>query len=403
MRERYPEIVISAEGVSWQKKGQMWLYRNNVLHVSEELQNGMPADVVGEDGEYLGTGLYSQKSHITVRILSRNRDEDIDTAFFIRRIREAYEFRRSVEPENLTNCRLIFGEADLLPGLLADRYNEFLVVQISTYGMEMRKDALYAGIMQVLQDAGEDVKYIYEKNDIAVREKEGLTRYEGWYTQTDVPAETVIDENGLKIRVDIAGGQKTGYFLDQKSNRVLVRHLAKNKRVLDCFTHTGGFALNAAYGGAADVTAVDVSAGALAKAAENAELNGLSGRMHFVQADVFAYLETCTQGQYDLIILDPPAFTKSRRTVDHAYQGYKTINKRAMELLKNYGYLATCSCSRFMETENFERMLREAASEAGVYLQQISVTQQNGDHPILWTMAETSYLKFYLFRIIPVK
>ena len=235
-----------------------------------------------------------------------------------------------------------------------------------------------------------------------IRQKEGLPLYKGFYIGEGHSTKTVINENGLKLNVDIENGQKTGYFLDQKSNRMLIRRAARGKRVLDCFTHTGGFALNAAYGKAAHVTAVDVSETALQQGRANAELNGLHN-VEFVQADVFDYLKTCAPGSFDLIILDPPAFTKSRRTVDHAYHGYQQINLDAMNLLKeNHGYLATCSCSRYMETALFETMLKETAAKAGVILKQISVSQQNADHPVLWTMDETSYLKFYLFQITTI-
>ena len=244
------------------------------------------------------------------------------------------------------------------------------------------------------------LKGIYERNDIRVRAKEGLPLEKGYWKQMKLPTTTIIDENGLKLHVDVENGQKTGYFLDQKANRVLLREMAHGKRVMDCFSHTGGFALNAAYGNASQVVAVDVSQTALDQAYANAKLNHLENRISFVKADVFKYLDTCKEGQFDIIVLDPPAFTKSRRTIDHAYSGYKRINKQAMMLLGRGGYLITCSCSRFMEIENFEKMLRESAQEAGVTLKQVSVTQQNHDHPILWTMEETSYLKFYIFQIV---
>ena len=281
-----------------------------------------------------------------------------------------------------------------------DRYNDILVSQISSYGLEQRKDMLYEVLLEVLREDGQDVKGIYERNDIKVRAKEGLPLEKGYWKQMQLSTTTIIDENGLKLHVDVENGQKTGYFLDQKANRVLLREMAHGKRVMDCFSHTGGFALNAAYGNASQVVAVDVSQTALDQAYANATLNHLENRISFVKADVFKYLDTCKEGQFDIIVLDPPAFTKSRRTIDHAYSGYKRINKQAMKLLGRGGYLITCSCSRFMEIDNFEKMLRESAQEAGVTLKQVSVTQQNHDHPILWTMEETSYLKFYIFQIV---
>ncbi len=399
---RYKQVIISAQGASFLAKGQMWMYANNLVRMDDGIANGDAVEVAGEDGTYYGTGFISLQSHILVRILSRKRGEAVDDAFFAKRIRDAWELRKTAEPDNLSNCRIIFGEADLLPGLLADRYGDVLVTQISSYGMEIRKDMLYQTLLDVLRQDGEDVKAVYERNDIRIREKEGLEQYTGFWRDSAHETDLIINENGLKLRVDIARGQKTGYFLDQKSNRMIIRRIAHGKRVLDCFSHTGGFALNAAYGGAAEVCAVDVSAAALKQAEENARLNRLEDRMRFLQADVFDLLEECRPGEYDIIILDPPAFTKSRKTVNKAYGGYKRINYLAMELLKGGGYLATCSCSRYMENALFEQMLKEAAADAGVVLKQLSVTQQNCDHPSLWLMDETSYLKFYLFQITEV-
>ena len=395
-------IVISDQGAEYQRRGQAWMYASNLVKMDEGIENGEPAEIVTEAGEYLGTGLVSLNSHILVRILSRDRSQPIDEALFRTRIHEAYMFRKTAEPDNLDNCRLIFGEADLLPGFLADRYNDVIVTQISSYGMEQRKDMLYRILLEELAADHQTVNAVYERNDVKIRQKEGLPLYKGFYIGEGHSTKTVINENGLKLNVDIENGQKTGYFLDQKSNRILIRRAARGKRVLDCFTHTGGFALNAAYGNAAHVTAVDVSETALQQGRANAELNGLHN-VEFVQADIFDYLKTCAPGSFDLIILDPPAFTKSRRTVDHAYHGYQQINLDAMNLLKeNHGYLATCSCSRYMETALFETMLKETAAKAGVILKQISVSQQNADHPVLWTMDETSYLKFYLFQITTI-
>lgn len=400
MNRNYPIVTISQEGEKWLANGQMWMYRNNLVHLDETVENGALVDIESAQGVYLGTGFLSKNSHITVRILSKDRSEVIDRSFFQQRIQFAYAFRKTLEEKNLTNCRMIFGEADELPGLTVDRYNDILVSQISSYGMDIRKDMIYEVLLEVLQEDGQDVKGIYERNDIKVREKEGLPLYKGYWKDAQLPTKTIIDENGLQLNVDVENGQKTGYFLDQKANRVLLRNMAKGKRVLDCFSHTGGFALNAAYGNASAVTAVDVSQTALDQALANARLNHVEERMSFVKEDVFQYLDTCEKGRFDIIVLDPPAFTKSRRTIEHAYNGYKRINMQAMKLLEKGGYLITCSCSRFMETANFEKMLREAAKESGVVLKQVSVTQQNHDHPILWTMEETSYLKFYIFQIV---
>ncbi len=325
MRRNYPKVVISKEGEEWLKKGQMWMYRNNAVNLDETIENGSVVDIVTTQGDFMGTGFVSMNSHITVRILSKDLNDVFDRAFFKQRIQFAYAFRKTLEAENLTNCRLIFGEADQLPGLTVDRYNDILVAQISSFGMDKIKDMLYEVLLEVLKEDGQDVKGIYERNDIKVREKEGLSLEKGYWRQAQLPTKTVINENGLLLNVDVENGQKTGYFLDQKSNRVLLRKMAHGKRVMDCFTHTGGFALNAAYGRASEVVAVDVSQTALDQAYENAKLNHLEDRMSFVKADVFDYLEECESGRFDIIVLDPPAFTKSRRTIDHAYSGYKKL------------------------------------------------------------------------------
>lgn len=400
MNRQYPKVTISKEGEKWLNQGQMWMYKNNVVDLDDTIENGTLVDIMTTNDRYLGTGFLSKQSHITVRILAIDLNETFGRDFFKKRIQFAYDFRKTLESENMTNCRLIFGEADQLPGLTVDRYNDILVTQISSYGLDKIKDMLYEVLLEVLREDEQDIKGIYERNDINVRSKEGLPLEKGYWRGTNLPTTTVINENGIKLNVDVENGQKTGYFLDQKENRVLLRKMAHGKKVLDCFTHTGGFALNAAYGNAKEVVAVDLSQTALDQAYENAVLNHLENKIQFVQADVFKYLDECKTGHYDIIVLDPPAFTKSRRTIDHAYNGYKKINMKAMRLLGRGGYLITCSCSRFMETANFEKMLRESAHEVGVTLKQVSVTQQNHDHPILWTMEETSYLKFYIFQII---
>lgn len=401
MKNNYPTITISNEGETWLQKGQMWMYRNNLVQADEKIPDGGIVNIISNDGTYYGTGFYSPISHITCRILTKDESETIDQAFFEKRIRFAYDYRKTVEPNNLSNCRYVFGEADLLPGLVVDCYNDILVTQISNTGMEQHKQIIYDILLEVFKENNHIIQAIYERNDIKVREKEGLTTYKGFfYNPNHISPQTIINENGIQLRVDIENGQKTGYFLDQKSNRVLLRNIARGKRVLDCFSHTGGFALNAAYGNAKAVTAVDVSNVALQQGYQNAKLNHLEDKIQFVQADVFDYLENLKDNEFDIIVLDPPAFTKSRKTVNSAYYGYKNINMKAMNVLRNGGYLITCSCSRFMETKLFEQMLLESAKECGVTLRQISVTQQKPDHPILWTMDETSYLKYFIFQIL---
>lgn len=386
------------KGLPFLEKGQMWLFRNNVKDVEEGTEDGDAVDICCE-GKYVASGFYSAVSHIAVRILTHEKETDFDRSFFERRFELAYQYRKRTEPDNLRNMRLIFGDGDGLGGLTVDRYEDVLVAQIISKGMEKRKDMLYETLLSVLHRDGQDVKYVYERNDVKARQKEGLPLYKGFWKEKG-RTDLVISENGLKLNVDIENGQKTGYFLDQKRNRLIVRKMAAGLKVCDCFTHTGGFALNAAEGGAASVCAVDVSAEALKEAEANAQLNQLAN-VSFVQADVFDYLDTLQEGQFDFIILDPPAFTKNRRTVDHAYQGYLTINRKAMRVLRNGGYLATCSCSRYMENALFEKMLKEAAEKENVVLRQIVISQQNADHPVVWTMDETSYLKFYVFQVLP--
>lgn len=346
MKNNYPNITISNEGETWLQKGQMWMYRNNLVQADENIPDGGIVNIISTDGTYHGTGFYSPISHITCRILTKDESESIDQAFFEKRIRFAYDYRRTVEPNNLSNCRYVFGEADLLPGLVVDCYNDILVTQISNTGMEQHKQMIYDILLEIFKENSHVIQAIYERNDIKVREKEGLTSYKGFfYNPNHVSPQTIINENGIQLQVDIENGQKTGYFLDQKSNRVLLRHIARDKRVLDCFSHTGGFALNAAYGNAKAVTAVDVSNVALQQGYQNAKLNHLEDKIQFVQADVFDYLEQLKGNEFDIIVLDPPAFTKSRKTVNNAYYGYKNINMKAMNVLRNGGYLITCSCS----------------------------------------------------------
>ncbi len=398
---KYPIVVITDEGKSWLDKGQRWMYRNNLAKEVTNIQTGDVVQIQTTKGEYLATGFYHETSHIVVRILSQNENEVIDEAFFAEKIKDALDYRFVVEKDNLDNCRLVFGDADLLPGLTVDKYNDVLVTQITSYAIEQRKDLIYQLLMETLKENHQTVNYIYERNDVKARTKEGLELYKGFY-KNEGKTDLVISENDLLLNVDIQNGQKTGYFLDQKTNRLLIRQMAKGLRVLDCFTHTGGFALNAAKGEAKSVTAVDVSNVALTEAKKNADLNHFTN-VDFVQADVFEYLDEIQNGQFDLIILDPPAFTKSKSTVKQAYYGYKRINLQAMQKLNHGGFLATCSCSRYMETSLFEQMLKEASKEANVLLKQVSVTQQNHDHPILWSMEETSYLKFFIFQIVKEK
>lgn len=404
-KRNFPILKVTKKAEASVKKGHPWVYAEEITDTLGEVQNGCLVDVASSKGAYLGTGFLSLNSKIRVRILSSNANETFSPAFWERRLRYAIEYRKTVMGDDFSCCRLVFGEADGLPGLTVDRFSDIIVTQVLSYGMDKIKDMIYAAIVRILRESGEEINGIFERNDVAIRELEGLEQYKAWYEAIPHPesAVTEIRENGIKYFVDVENGQKTGFFLDQKYNRLAVSKIAKGKRVLDCFTHTGSFALNAAAGGAERVTAVDVSKTAIEAAKANAEKNGLDGKMDFIVADVFDLLpELEAKGgkPYDFIILDPPAFTKSRKTVHSAEKGYKEINYRAMKLLPRGGYLATCSCSHFMKNELFVKMLHDAAADAGVQLKQIEARQQSCDHPVLWNVPETDYLKFYIFQVV---
>ncbi|WP_455583136.1 class I SAM-dependent rRNA methyltransferase [Dysosmobacter sp.] len=403
----YPLYTVTPKAESAIVRGHPWVYDAEILHTEGEAANGALVDVVSKKGRYLGTGFFSQQSKIRVRLISRNANDRFDAAFWDRKLRWAWEYRKSVmSAEDLDACRIIFGEADAFPGLTVDKFHDLLSVQVLSVGMERIKSALLPALVRILREDGQTIRGVFERNDAALREKEGLAQYKAWFPlEGEAPPAspiTEITENGIKYLVDVENGQKTGFFLDQKYNRRAVGRLARGKVVLDCFTHTGSFALNAALGGAARVTAVDISESAVEMARANAERNGLSQVMDCVTANVFDLLPQLAKEppQYDFIILDPPAFTKSRKTVANAITGYKEINYRAMQLLPRGGYLATCSCSHFATEEKFTAMLQDAARDAGVQLRQIEARQQSCDHPILWGVEETSYLKFYLFQVV---
>lgn len=403
----FPRFIITQKGARWVSQGHPWIYAAEVISGAEDIQNGALVDAVTEGGKYLGTGFLSLESKIRIRLISRNANDKFDAAFWKRRIKYAWDYRKTVMREDISCCRVIFGEADGFPGLTVDRFSELLVVQTLSVGMERIKGMLFPLLVEVLREDGQDIRGIFERNDVAIRALEGMEQYKCWF---ELPGEThptssvtEICENGVFYRVDVENGQKTGFFLDQKYNRLAVARLAKGRRVLDCFTHTGSFALNAAHGGAEHVTAVDVSAAAIEMARANARRNGLDDRMDFMVADVFDLLpelEKAGKAPFDFIILDPPAFTKSRKTVSGAERGYKEINLRALRLLPRGGYFGTASCSHFMPSELFVKMLKSAALDAGVELRQIEARQQAPDHPILWNVPETDYLKFYIFQVV---
>ena len=405
----YPILTVTAKGTRWLESGHPWVYDSDVAREPDEseCENGALVDVVSEKGKYLGTGFLSRLSRLRVRIVSRNANDRFDENFWRRRVRYAWDYRKAVMDGQTGCCRLIFGEADAFPGLTVDRFENLLVTQTLSLGMEKIKDMLFPLIVEVLEQDGETIDGLFERNDVVLREKEGLTQNKGWFPlpgkKTPESPITEICENGVFYRVDVENGQKTGFFLDQKFNRLAVAHLAHGKRVLDCFTHTGSFALNAAHGGAAYVNAVDISELAVAQAHKNAQLNGLEERMDFTATNVFDLLpalEAAHDRTYDFIVLDPPAFTKSRKTIQSASRGYKEINYRAMKLLPRGGYLATCSCSHFMDTERFKHVVASAAHDAGVQLRQIEERQQAPDHPIVWGVPETDYLKFFIFQVV---
>lgn len=410
MPERnYAKFYITEKAEKMLRRGHSWVYAEEVTSTEGAYENGDIVDVLTKKGRWMGAGLVNDHSKIRVRILSQNTNDRFDAAFFERRLRYAIDYRETVMGDDFSCCRLIFGEADFFPGFTVDKFNDILISEVLSFGIDRRRALLYPLLVQILAEKGISIRAIYERNDSPLRDKEGLPKYCGFYTSPDLPlrddldGHTEITENGIRYAIDYINGQKTGFFLDQKYNRLAAARIARGKKVLDCCTHTGAFALNAAKAGALEVTAVDISSDALRLAEENARRNRLDDRMTFLCADVFELLTELSASKkkpYDYIILDPPAFTKSHATVHNAYQGYKEINRKAMKLLPRGGYLATCSCSHFMTTELFTRMLTEAAQEAGVRLRQIEARQQSADHPILWGIPETNYLKFFLFQIV---
>ena len=399
----FPQMFVTSKAEASIRRGHPWVYHTEITDIQGNCADGALADVLTQKGRYLGTGFFNSHSKIRVRIISTNSNDRFDMAFYERRLRHAWEYRKTVMGEDVSCCRLIFGEADCFPGLTVDRFGDILVTQTLSLGMELLKPLLFPLLVKILREDGQEIRGIYERNDVSIRELEGMEQGKGFFPlpSEDIPTETVTEivENGIRYQVDFENGQKTGFFLDQKYNRQAVSRISRGKRVLDCFTHTGSFGLNAAMGGAQSVHCVDVSEAAVEMARSNARRNGLENRMTFEAANVFDLLPTLAGHPYDLIILDPPAFTKARRTVENAMRGYKEINYRAMKLLPRGGYLATCSCSHFATDGMFRAMLADAARDAGVQLRQIEARQQSPDHPILWGVDETNYLKFYLFQV----
>lgn len=380
------------------KSGGMWIFDNEIASIMGSFQNGDIVFVKDFDGYPLGKGFINRNSKITVRMLCRDENVKIDEVFWEKRVRDAWEYRKKVVDTG--SCRLIFGEADFLPGLVIDKFSDVLVVQSLALGIDRWKETIVELTKKVLAEDGIFIRGVYERSDAKVRKQEGMELVKGFIGE-EFPTIVEIVENGVKYHVDVKDGQKTGFFLDQKYNRLAIQKLCKGARVLDCFTHTGSFALNAGIAGAAEVTGVDASQLAVDQATENAALNGLEKTVKFICEDVFELLpELEEKGEkYDVVILDPPAFTKSRSSIKNAVKGYREINLRAMKLVKDGGYLATCSCSHFMDYELFTQTIGQAAKNVHKRLRQVEYRTQAPDHPILWSSDESYYLKFYIFQV----
>ena len=385
------------------KQGGPWIYDNEIASITGTFEDGDIVLVHDFDGYPMGRGFINRNSKLTVRMMTRNIDTEIDEAFLTMRVKNAWEYRKKVM-DDITSCRVIFGEADFLPGIVIDKFSDVLVVESLALGIDRLKETIVRILKNLMEEDGIHIRGVYERSDAKVREQEGMERYKGFL---DEPFDTKVEivENGVRYYVDVKDGQKTGFFLDQKYNRRAVAKLCKGARVLDCFTHTGSFALNAGLAGASHVTGVDASELGVRQARENAALNGLSDRVDFVCEDVFDLLPRLEkQGEkYDVVILDPPAFTKSRNSVKKAVKGYREINLRGMKLVKDGGYLATCSCSHFMDYELFTKTIGQAAASVHRRLRQVEFKTQAPDHPILWGAGDSYYLKFYIFQVCEEK
>ena len=384
------------------KAGGAWIFDNEIDSIAGSFENGDIVLVRDFDGYPMGKGFINQNSKIRIRMMTRRADAVIDTDFLRMRLQAAWDYRKTTV--DISSCRLVFGEADFLPGMTIDKYEDVLVVESLALGIDRMKEIIVELLKEILAEDGIRIRGVFERSDAKERLKEGMQRVKGFIGEA-FDTTVQITENGVKYMVDVKDGQKTGFFLDQKYNRLAIQRLAKGKRVLDCFTHMGTFALNAGLAGAAEVTGLDISEYAVEQAAANAVLNGLQDRVHFRAADVFDELPRLAEAgeKYDLVILDPPAFTKSRATIKNAMKGYREINIRGMKLVKDGGYLATCSCSHFMDYENFTKVIRQAAQSAHKRLRQVEYRTQAADHPILWAADESYYLKFYIFQVVDEK
>ena len=381
------------------KAGGAWIFDNEIDTITGRFKNGEVVTVHDFDGYPMGKGFINQNSKIRVRMMTRKADQEIDSAFLKMRVKNAWEYRKTTV--DTSSCRIIFGEADFLPGLVIDKYEDVLVVECLALGMEQFKEIIVNFLKEILAEDGIKIRGVYERSDANERTKEGLSKVKGFIGDAfDTNVEIV--ENGVHYMVDVANGQKTGFFLDQKYNRLAMQRICKGKKVLDCFTHMGTFALNAGIAGAADVTGLDISEYAVSQAEANARLNHLENTVHFHQANVLDELPKLAQAgeKYDVVILDPPAFTKSREATKNAIKGYREINMKGLKLVKDGGYLATCSCSHFMTQDLLAKTVKEAAKATHKRLRQVEFRTQAPDHPILWAADESYYLKFYIFQVV---
>lgn len=384
------------------KAGGAWIFDNEIDTITGRFKNGEVVTVHDFDGYPMGKGFINQNSKIRIRMMTRKPDQEIDESFLKMRVKNAWEYRKTTV--DTSSCHIIFGEADFLPGLVIDKYEDVLVVECLALGMEQFKETIVNFLKEILEADGIKIRGVYERSDANERTKEGLSKVKGFIGDAfDTNVEIV--ENGVHYMVDVANGQKTGFFLDQKYNRLAMQRICKGKKVLDCFTHMGTFALNAGIVGAADVTGLDISEYAVSQAEANARLNHLENTVHFRQANVLDELPKLAQAgeKYDVVILDPPAFTKSREATKNAIKGYREINMKGLKLVKDGGYLATCSCSHFMTQDLLAKTVKEAAKATHKRLRQVEFRTQAPDHPILWAADESYYLKFFIFQVVDEK
>lgn len=384
------------------KSGGLWVYDNEIASVMGNVTDGSIVHVHDFDGYQMGKGFINSKSKIRIRMMTRNPEQEIDDDFLRMRLKNAWEYRKKTV--DISSCRVVFGEADFLPGLVIDKFSDVLVVQSLALGIDLFKERIVEILKELLAEDGIKIRGVYERSDAKVRKQEGMERVKGFIGQ-EFDTQVEIVENGVKYYVDVKDGQKTGFFLDQKYNRQAIRGLCENAKVLDCFTHTGSFALNAGQAGASSVLGLDASELAVEQATKNAALNGLSDAVTFECADVFEKLPALEKAgeKFDVVILDPPAFTKSRGSIKNAVKGYREINMRGLKLVKDGGYLATCSCSHFMDYELFTKTIGQAANSVHKRLRQVEFKTQSPDHPILWAAGESYYLKFYIFQVVDEK